>query len=210
MENYLDFRNTNNYEKLVEPAKIIRNGGIVVFPTETVYGIGTNGLDERAIKKLYEIKQRPMNKPTSLLVSDMNMIEELVKDITDLEYKLMEKFFPGPLTIILKKKEIVPNILTANTDTVGIRMPGGHIARKLVEYANVPIATPSANISGKLTGINIPQIMEDFKNVVDYYIDEGNSKLGIGSTIVKVIDGEPNILREGSITKEQIYKCLGL
>lgn len=208
MENYLNFRNKKEYEKLKKPAEIIKQGGIVVFPTETVYGIGTNGLDEKSIEKLYKVKKRSLDKPITLLVSNIKMIETLAKDITELEYKLMEKFFPGPLTIILKKKDIVPNILTANTDTVGIRMPEGEIARKLIEYANVPIATPSANISGKPAGTNIQNIIKDFKDEVDYYIDEGESKLGIGSTIVKVEDGKIRILREGSITKERIFRVL--
>ena len=144
MQNYINFKSGNYYIKLKQPAEAIKNGGIVIFPTETVYGIGTNGLDEKAIKKLYEVKQRPLNKPISLLVNSFDMINEVAKDITDLEYTLIKKFFPGPLTIILKKKDIVPDILTANSDTVGIRMPANEIALKLIEYASVPIATPSA------------------------------------------------------------------
>lgn len=208
MQKYLDLKNVKDYEKLKEPAEIIKQGGIVVFPTETVYGIGTNGLDEKAIDKLYKIKQRPYSKPISLLVSNMKMIEEVATEITDIEYKLMEAFFPGPLTIILKKKKTIPNVLTADTDTVGIRMPEEDIAQKLIEYAGTPIGAPSANITGKKSGTNIQSIMRDFGDKVDYYIDGGESKIGIGSTIVKVIDGVPNILREGSITKEQIYKAL--
>ena len=205
-EKYMDFKSNTNYTKLIEPAKIIKNGGIVVFPTETVYGIGANGLDENAVKKLYNIKQRPLNKPISLLVSNMDMVNQVAKDITELEYRLMEDFVPGPFTIILKKKEIVPDIVTSNQDTVGIRMPAGEIAKKLVEYANVPIATPSANISGKPSGTNFESVMRDFEGKVDFFIDGGKSELGISSTIVKVIDGVPHILRQGSITKEQIEK----
>ena len=107
MKEYLDFRNNIEYEKLKEMGETIQKGEIVIFPTETVYAIGTNGLDEEAIRKLYKIKQRPFDKPTSLLVSDMKMVEALVADITDKEYKLMKTFFPGPLTIILKNKNIV-------------------------------------------------------------------------------------------------------
>lgn len=210
MMGYLDSKNKIDFDKLKEISQIIKNGGIVVFPTETVYGIGTNGLNEEAISRLYEVKQRPTNKPISLLVSSIDMAEMVAKDITDMEYKLMEKFFPGPLTIILKKKNIVPDNLTNNTDTVGIRMPDNIIAKKLIEYANVPIATPSANISGKPSGTNIENIMEDFKDKVDYYIDGGQSKLGIGSTIVKIENDYPLILREGSISKEQIFECLGI
>lgn len=210
MENYLDCKKNIDLDKLKEISKIIKNGGIVVFPTETVYGIGTNGLNKESISRLYEVKQRPINKPISLLVSSIEMAETIAKDITDMEYKLMEKFFPGPLTIILKKKTIVPDNLTNNNDTVGIRMPDNIIAKKLIEYSNVPIATPSANISGKPSGTDINTIMNDFKDKVDYYIDGGKSKLGIGSTIVKLENGYPVILREGSISKKQILECLNL
>ena len=105
MEKYLNINNSKDYQKLRYSAEIIKNGGIVVFPTETVYGIGTNGLDKEAVERLYKIKERPLNKPISLLVSDYEMIEKVVKDINELEYKIMKKFFPGPLTIILNKKD---------------------------------------------------------------------------------------------------------
>ncbi len=206
MQRYIDFRNNLDLEKLKEPSKIIKDGGIVIFPTETVYGIGTNGFNEKSIKKIYELKKRDFSKPISLLVSNMKMVKMVAKDISDLEYALMERFFPGPFTIILKKRKVVPDILTANGDTVGVRMPSGEIAKKLIEYAGVPIATPSANISGKPSGTNINDIVKDFEGKVNCIIDSGESKLGIASTIVKVVNGVPNILREGSITKEEIQK----
>ena len=206
MNNYLDFKNNIDYTRLKEPAKIIKDGGIVVFPTETVYGIGVNGLNKNALKKLYEVKQRPLNKPISLLVNSIEMINQLTKNITKLEYALMKEFFPGPLTIILQKKDIVPDILTANSDTVGIRMPSNKIALKLIEYAGVPIATPSANLSGKPTGTNFKDIIKDFDGKADYFIDGKISKTGFASTIIKVTDGIPNILRQGPITEEQIKK----
>ena len=191
-----------------EASELIKQGKIVIFPTETVYGIGTNGLDEIAVKKIYEIKQRPLNKPISLLVANMEMVDLIAKDITETEYKIMKNFFPGPLTIILKKKDIVPDIVTAGQDTVGVRMPRGEVARKLVKLAGIPIAAPSANISGEPSGTNLQEIMKHFEGKVDYCIDGGNSELGLASTIVKVIDGEPIILRQGSITLEQIKKIL--
>lgn len=208
MQKYFDFRNNIDLEELKEPAKVIRNGGIVIFPTETVYGIGTNGFDEKSIKKIYELKRRDSNKPISLLVSNIEMVEMVAKDISDLEYKLMRKFWPGPFTIILKKKSIVPDILTSNGDTVGVRMPSGEIAKKLIEYAEVPIAAPSANISGKPSGIDINDIMKDFEGKVDCIIDNGISELGVASTIVKVVDNIPYVLREGIITKEQIEEVV--
>jgi len=187
---------------LKKAAELIKQGKIVVFPTETVYGIGTNGLDENAVKKLYEVKKRPLDKPISLLVSNMEMVNLIAKDITEIEYKIMEKFFPGPLTIILKKKNVVPNIVTAGQDTIGVRMPSGEVARKLVEMANVPIAAPSANISGQPSGTNLQEIKKHIE--ADYYIDGGESELGVSSTIVKVVDGKPQILRQGKITLEEI------
>lgn len=206
MNKYIDLRNNLNLEELKEPAKIIKDGGIVIFPTETVYGIGTNGFNEESVRKIYELKKRDFNKPISLLVSNMEMVKTVAENITNLERALMKQFWPGPFTIILKKKKIVPDILTANGETVGVRMPSGIIAKQLIEYAGVPIATPSANISGNPSGTNIDDIRNDFEGKVDCIIDSGISELGVASTIVKVIDGIPHVLREGTITKKQIQE----
>ncbi len=209
MQKYIDLTNTTNYIKLKQPAEIIRNGGIVLFPTETVYGIGTNGLNETAIKKLFKIKQRPLNKPISLLVNSIDMINKIAKDITEIEYSIIKEFFPGPLTIVLKKKDIVPNILTANDNTVGIRMPSNDIALKLIEYTGFPIATSSANISSQPSGTRLQDIIKDFDGKADCFIDSGPSKIGLSSTVVQVIDGIPHILRQGTITEKQIRNaCL--
>ena len=201
---YINFKNNIDYNELKNIANEIKNNKVVIFPTETVYGIGANGLTAEAIKKLFIAKKRPENKPINLLISNIDMIENVAKDLTPLDYARIKEFFPGPLTLILKKKDNVPNILTANGDTVGVRMPANEIALKLIEYANIPIATSSSNISGNETGINIDNIFDDFNGRVDYIIDDGPSKLGVASTIVKVVDNKPIILREGSITKEQI------
>ena len=208
MEQYINMKNNLNYDKLKEPAQIIKKGGIVIFPTETVYGIGTNGLDENAIKKLYEVKQRPLNKPISLLVNNIEMVEKIAKNITEVEYKLMERFFPGPLTIIFEKRDVVPDILTSNTNTIGIRMPSGEIAKKLIEFAGVPIATSSSNISGKPSGTNISDIKKDFEGKVDCFIDNDESELGIPSTVIRIIDNIPHILRQGAISEEEIRKVI--
>ena len=206
MSKYLDVRECIDDVKLRESAKIIQDGGIVVFPTETVYGIGVSGLNESAVKRLYEVKKRPLNKPISLLVNNIDMINQVAKDITDLEYTLMKEFFPGPLTIILQKRDIVSDIVTANLDTVGIRMPASEIALKLIEYVGAPIATTSSNISGKSSGTNIKDIKRDFDGKVDCLIDGGPSKIGLASTIVQIVDGIPHILREGFISEEQIKR----
>lgn len=208
MKNYLNLENFNNHEKIKEAAKVLENGGVVIFPTETVYGIGVNGLDEKAIRKLYEIKERPYDKPISLLVADFEMIKEVAENISDVEWKIISKFFPGPITIILNKKKCVPDILTNNKDKVGIRMPQNQTAIELIKCLGKPIATSSANISGKRDNTNLKDILVDFKDKVDYYIDEGKSKIGIASTVVQVIDGKPIILREGIITKEELEKII--
>lgn len=204
MTKYLDIRKGFKDEKIKEAAEIIKNGGLVVFPTETVYGIGANAFNEKAVKKIYEVKRRPFDKPISLLVNDLNMIEKVAKNITKLEYALIKKFCPGPITILLEKKEEIPDIVTANSNIVGVRIPENESALKLIQYAGVPIATPSANISGRPSGTNIGEIREDFEGKVDLFIDEGESKLGLASTIVQVIDEKPHILRQGVITKKEI------
>ena len=208
MEQYINMKNNLNYDKLKEPAQIIKKGGIVIFPTETVYGIGTNGLDENAIQKLYEVKQRPLNKPISLLVNNIEMVEKIAKNITEVEYKLMEKFSPGALTVNLEKRDILSAILTSNTNTIGVRMPSGEIAKKLIEFAGVPIATSSSNISGRPSGTNITDIKKDFEGKVDCFIDNGESELGIPSTVIRIIDNIPHILRQGAISEEEIRKII--
>lgn len=205
----LDVKNKIEENKLKEIAYAMKNGKICLLPTETVYGIGTNGLDENAVEKIYKIKKRNRKNPINLLVSNMKMIEEITQDISPIEYKLMETFFPGPLTLILKRKNIVPNIVTANSNLVGIRMPSGIIARKLVDLSGVPIAAPSANISGKLTGTNLMDILDEFSKYIDYAIDGGECQIGMESTVVRVINRIPHILRPGSITPEQIKNVVG-
>lgn len=208
MANYLNFKNNTNYTNLKIPAKILKEGGIVVFPTETVYGIGVNALNKKAIKKLYDIKNRPLNKPISLLVNNIEMIENIAKNITEEEYTLITTFMPGPLTLILKKKEIIPDIVTANSKFVGVRMPANDVALNLIKYANVPLATSSANMSEMPSGTSIASIVDEFKDKVDYYIDGGISKIGLASTIVQIINREVHILREGPISKTEIDKIL--
>ena len=132
MEIYLDTTNKINEEKLIPIAHGIKNGKIAIFPTETVYGIGTNGLNALAVKKIYEIKKRDRKNPINLLVSNKKMIQDITKDISPLEHKLMEAFFPGPFTIILKRKTIIPDIVTANSNLVGIRMPNNKDRKSVV------------------------------------------------------------------------------
>ena len=198
------YSNQINEIKEEEAADEIIKGKLVLFPTETVYGIGANALDANAVKKIFEAKGRSQDNPLIVHVSDIKMVEEIVEEITDLERKLIENFWPGPLTIIFKRKsnEIIPNVVTANLDTVGIRMPSNLIAKKLIEKSGVPIAAPSANVSGKPSGTNVDDIIEELDGKVEYILDGGSTDIGLESTVIKVDEENINILRPGKITKE--------
>ncbi len=209
MENYLDLTTNQNYNKLQEAGKVILNGGLVLFPTETVYGIGANGLNEIAVKKIYIAKGRSSDNPLILHISDYDMLKTIVQNISEIEYKLMHEFWPGPFTIILERTSIVPNVVTGGLNTVGVRMPSNKIAHELIKYANVPIAAPSANISGKPSGTNLDDISEELFNKVDYIVNGGSCDIGLESTVVRVINGIPHILRPGKITAEQIKSVAG-
>ena len=194
MKNGIDIKN------IEEAGNLIRNGELVIFPTETVYGIGANGLDAEAVKNIFIAKGRAQDNPLILHVSDFEMVDLIAHDINDLERKLMDIFFPGPLTIILNKKDIVPSNVSCNLDTVGVRMPSNKIAHALIESAKVPIAAPSANISGKPSGTNIDDIKNELGDKVALIIDGGETDIGLESTVVRVIDNRVRILRPGKIT----------
>lgn len=204
------FLNYNQDPDIINKASsIFKNGGIGIFPTDTVYGIGCNALDIKALEKLYKLKERDFNKPINILVSNPNMINTFVKNINHIERKLIENFWPGALTIIFNKSEIVPKLLTAGLDTIGIRMPNNKIVIELIDKLKEPIAASSANISGKIPATNINNILKDtFNNKIDFIIDNGET-YNIPSTIVRVENNEIRILREGSITKNDILKCFG-
>ena len=188
MAKYLDLRNSYNKFDLNEAAECIKSGKLVLFPTETVYGIGANGLDSNAVKSIFVAKNRAQDNPLILHVSSIEMVNTIAKDITSLEKKLMNDFFPGPLTIILKRKDIVPDVVTAGLDTVGIRMPSNNIARNLIELSNTPIAAPSANISGRPSGTNVEDIYNELNEKIDYIINGGKTTIGLESTVIKVIE----------------------
>ena len=206
MAKYLDLRNDYNKNDLLEAAKCIKQGKLVLFPTETVYGIGANGLDDNAIKKIFVAKNRAQDNPLILHVSNLEMIEKVADELIPLERRLINDFFPGPLTIILKRKGNIPNSVTAGLDTVGVRMPSNRIARDLIELADTPIAAPSANISGKPSGTNIQDVFNELNDKVDYIIDGGDAKIGLESTVIRIIDNKINILRPGKITYDDLIK----
>ncbi len=201
---YIDFKKEQNLEELKAPAEAIKQGKLVLFPTETVYGIGANALNVEAVEKIYKAKGRASDNPLIAHIANIDMLQELVVEVGEIEKKLIEKFWPGPLTIVFEKNPIVPDIITGGLDTVAIRMPSNTIARKLIEYSNCPIAAPSANISGKPSGTIVEDIIEELDGKVEYIIDGGKVDIGVESTVVRVVDGVVHILRPGKITVENI------
>lgn len=189
---------------LEEAAEIIKSGGIGAFPTETVYGLGANALNGEAVKKIFEAKGRPQDNPLIIHISKKEDIDKYVDEVPKFAEELMEKYWPGPLTIILKKKNIVSNITSAGLDTVGVRMPDNDIALKLIELSGVPIAAPSANISGRPSPTDIERCEEDLNGRVDFIVGSEKSKIGVESTIVDATGEHLCVLRPGGITLEML------
>ena len=189
--------------ELEKAGEVIKNGGLVVFPTETVYGLGADGLNPDAVKSIFVAKGRPSDNPLILHVSDMEMAEK-IGEITDTARKIMEKFWPGPITVIVEKKDIVPDNVTAGLDTVAIRMPAHPVARALIEAAGVPVAAPSANLSGKPSPTAFRHAFDDMNGRVDVIIDGDSCDIGIESTVVDTTSEVPTILRPGGVTEKML------
>lgn len=203
---YANLKENIDLNKIKEAAKSIKNGELVLFPTETVYGIGANALNANAVNKIFLAKGRAGDNPLIVHISDYYMLSDLVQNVGNIEQKLINKFWPGPLTIIFDRKRCIPDNVTASLETVGIRMPANEIARRLIEYSKLPIAAPSANISGKPSGTKIEDIIEELDGKVDYILDAGQTDIGVESTVIRVIENKVHILRPGKITVEEIQK----
>lgn len=210
MTKYIKEKEIND-DTIAQISNAIKNGKIVVFKTDTVYGIGTNAFDENACKRIYEIKGRPAYKPLSVLISDISMLKEIVDSISPAEQKLMDAFWPGPLTIKFKKKEnALPDIISAGDEYVRVRLLKSGIAYHLIKSAGVPIVAPSANLSGSHTGTTVKHIMNELGGKVDYILDSGNVNDDTTSTIVQVANEKVIVIREGKIAKEEIAKVVPL
>ena len=193
-------------ERLKELGEIIRNGGLVSFPTETVYGLGANAYDKNAALKVFEAKQRPADNPLIVHITDITQLENVACDVPEGAIRLFEEFSPGPLTIILKKNEKIPYEITAGLDTVAVRIPSHPIARALIDASGVPIAAPSSNLSGRPSPTKAEHVIFDMNGRIDAIIDGGASSVGVESTVVELADGAINILRPGGITKKDLEK----
>ncbi len=187
---------------------ILRAGGLVAFPTETVYGLGANGLDGEAVQRIFEAKGRPSDNPLILHVAKKNDVKQLWTRIPPAARTLMDAFWPGPLTIIFNRSSIVPDAVTAGLDTVAVRMPDNKTALALIREAGVPVAAPSANSSGKPSPTAAEHVREDLEGKIDLIIDGGPCRFGLESTVLSLV-GTPTILRPGAVTKEMLEAIIG-
>ncbi len=199
----------NDIENIKQAAEVIKNGGIVAFPTETVYGLGANALCETAVKNIFVAKGRPQDNPLIVHVSSLEMAIPLVEDFCDDAKKLSEKFWPGPLTIILKRSSLVPNTVSAGLDTVAIRMPSDPIARALIENAGVPIAAPSANLSGSPSPTCSRHVISDLCGRVDMILNSHSCDVGVESTVISLAANTPRLLRPGFVTPQELCEIIG-
>lgn len=204
----VDERNLDK-DIIEEAGKVIKDGGLVVFPTETVYGLGANALNPAAVKKIFQAKGRPQDNPLIVHISDIEDIKELVVYVPEIAKKLMKKFWPGPMTIILPKSQIIPDITSASLPSIGIRMPSNIIARELIRTSKVPIAAPSANISGRPSPTDVERCIEDLNGKVDFILGGDMCEVGVESTIIDCTVTPACVLRPGGITLEALKEIDG-
>lgn len=211
MQTIISKIDSNDIDKneLKKHSELLKNGETAIFPTETVYGLGANALDENAVKKIYEAKGRPSDNPLIVHIHNKDLIYDLSKDIDDKAKKVIDKFWPGPLTVILKKNDKVPKTTTGGLDTVAIRMPKNDIALELLRECNLPIAAPSANISGKPSPTNGKHVVDSMNGRVAGIIIGDDCDYGLESTVVDFTEEIPMILRPGSITKKDLENVIG-
>ena len=211
METKLVKVDTENPEKsvLTEAAEILKNGGLVAFPTETVYGLAANALDGTAVAKIFTAKGRPMDNPLIVHISHFEQIYELVREVPESAKKLADRFWPGPLTIILPKSAQIPDEVSAGLDTVAVRFPYHPVARAVIDAVGVPLAAPSANLSGHPSPTTAAHVMNDMDGRIEAVLDGGPCSVGVESTVLTLAEQPPRLLRPGGITLEQLKSVLG-
>ncbi len=197
-----------NKEIIEKAGEILKNGGLVAFPTETVYGLGADALNEKAAEKIYAAKGRPSDNPLIIHITNMDDLEEVTDVIPEVAFKVAEKYWPGPLTMIFEKSDVVPYGTTGGLDTVAIRMPDHEIARAVIDAGGGFIAAPSANTSGRPSPTTAQHVKEDLSGKIDMIVDGGAVEIGVESTILDVTVNPPMILRPGAITKEMLTELI--
>lgn len=211
---YFDLRDTKGQQKVIEDqisaaADILRQGGLIGIPTETVYGLGANALDEDAVRKIFEAKGRPQDNPLIIHIPGPQWLPRYCEDVPPLAYTLARKFWPGPLTMILKRKKIIPDATTAGLDTVGVRCPDHQVTLAIIRESGVPIAAPSANTSGRPSCTTAADVMEDMEGKIDAVVDGGPCQVGVESTIIDLTCEPPRLLRPGGLPLEALEDVAG-
>ena len=201
--------NKINFEKINKAAEEIRKGNLVAFPTETVYGLGADVFNEKAISKIFIAKKRPFNDPLIVHIADIKELELLSNKVTQVALKLAEAFWPGPLTLVMKKSPSVSNLVTSGLDTVAVRMPNNKIALNLIRRSNTPIAAPSANLFGRTSPTDAWHVADDLEGNIEMIIDGGRTRVGVESTVVDTTTAPVQLLRAGGITVEQLRTVIG-
>lgn len=199
----------HSYPQIKEAADLLKQGEVVAFPTETVYGLGANALSDQAVLKIFEAKGRPSDNPLIVHISKQEQLTELVDNLSETAHQLMAAFWPGPLTLVLPKKEGVSQYVTAGLDTLAVRMPDHPVARALMEVSCLPLAAPSANLSGKPSPTTAKHVEEDLIHKISGIVDGGATGVGLESTVVDCTTEIPVILRPGGVTKEQLEEVVG-
>lgn len=206
---YLDALGTDSGSNIRTAASILRSGGIVAFPTETVYGLGADTFNESAVAKIFAAKGRPQDNPLISHITDIADIHRLARDIPPSAFLLAESFWPGPLTLVLKRNPDVPPIISAGLDTVSVRIPSHHVARRLIELSGTAVAAPSANISGRPSATTALHVQEDFNGKIDAIVSGGDCEVGVESTVLSLCGDIPRLLRPGGVPLESLRAVLG-
>lgn len=201
--------NSPDDENIQRVGKILAGGGLAAIPTETVYGLAGNALDGKTAEKIFKAKGRPSDNPLIVHISRIEQWRPLVKSIPDTALSLAEAFWPGPLTIILPKSDLVPDEVSGRLDTVAVRMPANEIARAIIESAGVPLAAPSANLSGKPSPTCASHVIDDMNGRIDAIVDSGDCNVGVESTVLSLVTDVPRVLRPGEVTAEMIAQVVG-
>lgn len=196
-------------DQLILAAELLKKGQLVAFPTETVYGLGASIFCPEAIEQIFKVKGRPSDNPLIAHVCSIEQVEQIAWDIPDTFYRLAKRFFPGPLTVVLKRRSHIPSLVSAGLETIAVRMPHHPIALELISLVQAPLVAPSANLSGKPSSTQAAHVVEDFEGKIAAIIDGGKTSVGIESTVISLTSDIPQLLRPGSISKEEIEQVLG-
>ena len=205
----LKINSKEDKKEIIRAAQILKSGGLVAIPTETVYGLAANAFCENAVANIFKAKGRPQDNPLIVHISEFSEIYNLVQTVPENAKKLAENFWPGPLTIILKKSDKIPEVVSGGLDTVAVRMPSNPIAREIIKDSGVPLAAPSANLSGSPSPTCFKYVYDDMNGRIDAIVDGGESAVGVESTVITLATDVPTVLRPGGITVEQLRDVLG-